>query len=195
MQATIHWFLFSVFFVFNRLAQADGDLPALEQVLGKKNIHHVIGSGSCSALIKLLLGNKDLFISQVTWNSYSGMLRVFKLYDIPVSVSGDKGKSHHQKAGLFTRNYPLLLVDCKYRLQWESYMYSQNSPTIIQRTPLYYRQFCWSLWFLKSHITVKHSTSISCKQCLLQEQTTYCPNITSATTHGSSSLFVAILMV
>ncbi|KAM7451985.1 putative phospholipase B-like 2 [Porites harrisoni] len=77
-------------FVF-LLAQADGDLPALEQVLGKKNIHHVIGSGSCSALIKLLPGNKDLFISQVTWNSYSGMLRVFKLYDIPVSVSGDKG--------------------------------------------------------------------------------------------------------
>ena len=114
MQATIHWFLFSVFFVFNRLAQADGDLPALEQVLGKKNIHHMIGSGSCSALIKLLPGNKDLFISQVTWNSYSGMLRVFKLYDIPVSVSGDKGKSHHQKAGLFTRNYPLLRADCKW---------------------------------------------------------------------------------
>ena len=68
-------------------------------------------------------------------------------------------------------------------LQWESYMYSQNFPTIIQRTPLYYEKFCWSLWFLKSHITVKHSTSISCKQCLLQEQTTYCPNITSATTH------------
>ena len=97
--------------------QADGDLPVLEQVLGKKDIHHVIGSGSCSALIKLLPGNKDLFISQVTWNSYSGMLRVFKLYDIPVSVSGGKGKSYDQKAGLFTRNYPLLLVDCKYRLQ------------------------------------------------------------------------------
>ena len=112
MQATICWFLFSVFFVYNRLMQADGDLPVLEQVLGKKNIHHVIGSGSCSALIKLLPGNKDLFISQVTWNSYSGMLRVFKLYDIPVSVSGDKGKSHHLKAGLFTRNYALLLVDC-----------------------------------------------------------------------------------
>ena len=95
--------------------QAALDIPALEQVLGKKNIHHMIGSGHCSALIKLLPGNKDLFISHVTWDSYSGMLRVFKLYDIPVSVSGDKGKSHHQiKAGLFTRNYPLLRADCKW---------------------------------------------------------------------------------
>ena len=95
--------------------QAALDIPALEQVLGKKNIqYHMIGSGHCSALIKLLPGNKDLFISHVTWDSYSGMLRVFKLYDIPVSVSGDKGKSHHQKAGLFTRNYPLLHADCKW---------------------------------------------------------------------------------
>ncbi|CAH3157788.1 unnamed protein product [Porites lobata] len=60
------------------LMQAALDIPALEQVLGKKNIHHMIGSGHCSALIKLLPGNKDLFISHVTWDSYSGMLRVFK---------------------------------------------------------------------------------------------------------------------
>lgn len=73
------------------LMQADGDLEDLEQVLGKKEVRHVFGSGSCSALIKLLPGNKELYISQVTWTSYAQMLRVFKLYDVPFTVSGIKG--------------------------------------------------------------------------------------------------------
>ena len=83
-------FVFSL--LLGSLAQADGDLEDLEQALGKKEIRHVFGSGSCSALIKLLPGNKDLYISQVTWNSYSSMLRVFKFFDIPFTVSGNKGK-------------------------------------------------------------------------------------------------------
>ena len=73
------------------LMQADGDLEDLQAVLGKKNYHHVQGSGSCSALIKLLPGNQDLYISQVTWNSYSSLLRVFKLIDTPFTVNGNKG--------------------------------------------------------------------------------------------------------
>ena len=72
--------------------QADGDLEDLQVVLRKKDNHHVQGSGSCSALIKLLPGNKDLYISQVTWNSYSSLLRVFKLIDTPFSVNGNKGR-------------------------------------------------------------------------------------------------------
>lgn len=71
--------------------QADGDLEDLQQALGKKEVRHVFGSGSCSALIKLLPGNKDLYISQVTWNSYSSLLRVFKLIDVPFTVSGTEG--------------------------------------------------------------------------------------------------------
>ncbi|XP_078362141.1 putative phospholipase B-like 2 [Oculina patagonica] len=77
-------------FVF-LLMQADGDLEDLEQALGKKEVRHVFGSGSCSALIKLLPGNKDLYISQVTWTSYAQLLRVFKLYDVAFTVSGTKG--------------------------------------------------------------------------------------------------------
>ena len=72
--------------------QADGDLEALSAALGKKDIRHVPGTGSCSALIKLLPGNKDLYISQVTWNSYQQLLRVFKLIDVPFSLSGNKGR-------------------------------------------------------------------------------------------------------
>ena len=71
--------------------QADGDLEDLEQVLGKKEVRRVFGSGSCSALIKVLPGNKDLYISQVTWTSYAQLLRVFKLYDIGLTVRGSAG--------------------------------------------------------------------------------------------------------
>ena len=58
-----------------------GDLEDLEMVLGKKYLNKVVGSGSCSALIKLFPHNVDLAISQVTWGDYQAMLRVFKLYD------------------------------------------------------------------------------------------------------------------
>ena len=41
---------------------------------------HAFGSGSCSALVKMLPKNEDLFVSHVTWNSYQSMLRVLKKY-------------------------------------------------------------------------------------------------------------------
>ena len=81
--------------------QADGDLEDLEQVLGKKEVHRVFGSGSCSALIKVLPGNKDLYISQVTWTSYAQLLRVFKLYDIGVTVRGSAGECCSRKKKYF----------------------------------------------------------------------------------------------
>ena len=59
-----------------------GGLSDLEKALNDTVKHHVVGQGSCSALIKLLPDNKDLFISQVTWNSYSSMLRIYKLYEL-----------------------------------------------------------------------------------------------------------------
>ncbi|CAB3977828.1 Hypothetical predicted protein [Paramuricea clavata] len=60
-----------------------GGLDDLEHVLINDTVkQRVVGRGSCSALIKVLPNNKDLFISQVTWNSYSSMLRIYKLYEL-----------------------------------------------------------------------------------------------------------------
>jgi len=66
-----------------------GDIEDLEQALASQlNItdeqpSHVTGSGSCSALIKLLPGNSDLYAAHDTWNGYQAMLRVLKRFDLP----------------------------------------------------------------------------------------------------------------
>ena len=75
-----------------RLMRGEPDMLALKAAFREKDTRHVFGSGHCSALIKLLPGNKDLYISHATWWTYSSMLRVFKLYDTPFSVNGQKGE-------------------------------------------------------------------------------------------------------
>ncbi|XP_071540745.1 putative phospholipase B-like 2 [Panulirus ornatus] len=70
-----------------------GDLEDLESALDP-NIHnmsieewvksgHTIRDGHCSALIKVLPGNTDLYTSHVTWNTYQSMLRIQKKYIFP----------------------------------------------------------------------------------------------------------------
>jgi hypothetical protein len=80
-----------LFFYPNSLFQASGDIEDLELALKKKNPHHIVGSGSCSALIKLLPNNKELFISHVTWTTYIDLLRIFKMYDFPFKTNQGKG--------------------------------------------------------------------------------------------------------
>ena len=61
-----------------------GDLEDLEQVFDMENEFNktrILGSGSCSALIKILPGNEDLYVAHDTWNSYQSMLRMIKKYD------------------------------------------------------------------------------------------------------------------
>ena len=60
----------------------DKIISDLKVALGKpENVRkRVLGSGSCSALIKLLPGNEDLLVSQDTWNNYQSMLRIIKRY-------------------------------------------------------------------------------------------------------------------
>jgi hypothetical protein len=70
-----------------------GGLDDLEHVLINHTVkHRVVGRGSCSALIKVLPNNKDLFISQVTWNSYSSMLRIYKLYELQLVNNSNPGQ-------------------------------------------------------------------------------------------------------
>jgi hypothetical protein len=40
----------------------------------------LMGSGKCSALVKLLPHNSDLYSSQVTWNDFVSMIRILKHY-------------------------------------------------------------------------------------------------------------------
>ncbi|XP_076434950.1 putative phospholipase B-like 2 [Babylonia areolata] len=74
------------------LFQMGGDLDDLETVLGDSDLHRPLGSGSCSALVKLLPGNKDLYVSQDTWDDFQGMLRILKVYDFPWKMSADKSE-------------------------------------------------------------------------------------------------------
>ncbi|XP_076344421.1 phospholipase B domain containing lamina ancestor isoform X2 [Tachypleus tridentatus] len=68
-----------------------GDLEDLEVVLNKKVSRRKVGEGSCSALIKLLNGNKDLYVAHDTWTSYSTMLRILKKYSLQIHLSPQKG--------------------------------------------------------------------------------------------------------
>ena len=59
----------------------------LEPALHKSTTTRVKGAGSCSALIKLLPGNKDLYVSQDTWDTYNSMLRILKKYTFPYKLT------------------------------------------------------------------------------------------------------------
>lgn len=62
------------------LLNVDGDLEDLEGALKRTVQRKVTGSGSCSALVKVLPGAEDLYFSQVTWSTYASMLRILKKY-------------------------------------------------------------------------------------------------------------------
>jgi len=67
-----------------------GDLEDLTSALNTDFIPQELrGDGRCSALIKLLPGNLDLYTSQVTWNSLQSMLRFQKKYIFPFYMSPD----------------------------------------------------------------------------------------------------------
>lgn len=67
-----------------------GDLEDLEVVLNKKQ-QKAFGSGSCSALVKVLPNNKDIYFSQDTWSSYNTMLRILKKYTFNFHTSMIEG--------------------------------------------------------------------------------------------------------
>uniref|UniRef100_H2YHB7 Phospholipase B-like n=1 Tax=Ciona savignyi TaxID=51511 RepID=H2YHB7_CIOSA len=68
------------------LLNINGDIETLEDVLDdtdhiNHDSDHMIGSGSCSALIKLL-GNSELLAAHSTWSGYNTMLRIIKKYEL-----------------------------------------------------------------------------------------------------------------
>lgn len=69
------------------LLQLGGDLEDLESALNRSSPRRVLGSGSCSALLKLLPGHRDLLVAHDTWTSYQSMLRIVKKYTLPFRTS------------------------------------------------------------------------------------------------------------
>jgi hypothetical protein len=66
---------------FNLLVlQMNGDMDELMASLN--NIENRFMGGSCSALIKLLPDNSDLFVSHDTWTVFESMLRILKHYKL-----------------------------------------------------------------------------------------------------------------
>lgn len=80
---------------FFSFLQLHGDMDDLEAALGGSNSSshshskRVTGSGSCSALVKLLPDMADLLIGHNTWTSYINMIRIFKLYDFKYQFSSN----------------------------------------------------------------------------------------------------------
>ena len=71
--------------------QIGGDLESLQGALSEPGEvkDKVIGAGKCSALVKVLPGNAELYVSHDTWDDYQGMLRMYKLYDLKFSTSAN----------------------------------------------------------------------------------------------------------
>ena len=54
----------------------------------------------CSALVKLLPDYSELFFSQVTWSNLESMLRIFKLYDLPFTLTGSDADGMYERCAL-----------------------------------------------------------------------------------------------
>ncbi|XP_054714812.1 putative phospholipase B-like 2 [Uloborus diversus] len=67
-----------------------GDLEDLEVVLNK-SAQKVFGYGSCSGLVKVLPGNKDIYFAQDTWSPFNTMLRILKKYSFKFHTSMQEG--------------------------------------------------------------------------------------------------------
>ncbi|XP_067299089.1 putative phospholipase B-like 2 isoform X2 [Pseudorasbora parva] len=87
------------------LFQMGGDLEDLEAALNKSSQSRTVGSGSCSALIKLLPGGKDLLVSHDTWNTYQSMLRIMKRYSLAYHTSSTGKETIPGKIQVFS-SYP-----------------------------------------------------------------------------------------
>ncbi|XP_066989781.1 putative phospholipase B-like 2 [Macrobrachium rosenbergii] len=98
-----------------------GDIEDLETALDPKlhnmrledwvNSGHTIKDGHCSALIKLLPGNIDLYVSHVTWNTYQSMLRIQKKYKFPFRRTGSSNATDINPGHTVAfSSYPAMLV-------------------------------------------------------------------------------------
>ncbi len=75
------------------LFQVGADLDAIQSALNTKSSKkRPPGGAHCSALIKLLPDNKDLFVSHDTWEEFSGMLKIIKKYNFGFRTTATSSK-------------------------------------------------------------------------------------------------------
>ncbi|EGD77775.1 hypothetical protein PTSG_12806 [Salpingoeca rosetta] len=89
----------------------DGDMEDLEGVYGEQprtREEMALSASHCSALIKLLPGNTDLYIAQDTWSSFNSMTRIMKRYDFPFTTGG-QGHSRVPGSAVAFSSYPGVL--------------------------------------------------------------------------------------
>ncbi|XP_066226933.1 putative phospholipase B-like 2 [Saccopteryx leptura] len=94
------------------LLQISGDLEDLELALNKTKTKHTLGSGSCSALIKLLPNHSDLLVAHNTWNSYQNMLRIVKKYRFQFQQGPQEGSPIAPGNNLVFSSYPGAIFSC-----------------------------------------------------------------------------------
>ncbi|KAM6155757.1 putative phospholipase B-like 2 [Rhynchocyon petersi] len=94
------------------LLQLSGDLEDLEPALNKTTTSRALGSGSCSALIKLLPGQRDLLVAHNTWNSYQHMLRIIKKYSFQFHEGPQKDSLLAPSNTLVFSSYPGIIFSC-----------------------------------------------------------------------------------
>ena len=80
-----------------RFFQIYGDFDDLVSALTANNAslprpeppNSVLGSGSCSAIIKVLPDNSDMLVGHNTWTKFTNMMRIYKLYELNYRISND----------------------------------------------------------------------------------------------------------
>ncbi|KAL1437652.1 hypothetical protein MTO96_048733 [Rhipicephalus appendiculatus] len=65
------------------LLSAIGDLLELEMKFGRLQDMHSLMTLTCSALIKMAPGNRDIYFAHTSWFTYKSMLRIQKMYKFP----------------------------------------------------------------------------------------------------------------
>ncbi|CAF0742378.1 unnamed protein product [Adineta steineri] len=114
------------FFLF-QVVESIGDLAAR---LGVPNVER---HDSCSALIKILPNNTDIFVSHADWSNYRTMLKVIKRYIMPLKRSTAAGSEIIPGADIIFSSYPGTLHSVD-----DFYMTRPGKLTIIETTIVNY---------------------------------------------------------
>ncbi|CAF3461697.1 unnamed protein product [Rotaria socialis] len=110
------------FFLF-QVVESVGDLA------GRLKVPNVPKHDSCSALIKILPNNSDIFVSHADWSNFRTMLKVIKRYSMPLKRTPMAGSSLIPGADTIFSSYPGTLHSVD-----DFYMTRPGNMTIIETT-------------------------------------------------------------